>query len=76
MTVPSLSYDRLIIDNMIDSLVLVEKRQGERKKSNTENQYTFTKTPFGKDQILNIVLFSENGEKLTELRMKNEDSIE
>lgn len=58
MTVPSLSYDRLIIDNLIDSLVIVEKKEGERKKSNVDNQYGFTKSPSGKDQVLNIVLLS------------------
>lgn len=58
MTVPSISYDRLIIDNLIDVLVLVEKREGERKKSNADSQFGFAKSPFGKDQIINIVLLS------------------
>lgn len=58
MTVPSLSYDRLIIDNLIDDLVLVERKEGERKKSNVDNQFGFAKSLFGKDHIINILLLN------------------
>jgi hypothetical protein len=73
MNVSPLSYDRLIVDNLIDSFVLVESTSIQRKK-NAFGSTQFTKTPaksnFCKSQFDQIFLYNNKGVELAELKLK------
>ena len=80
MKLPSISYDRLVSQNMFDCLVLRIKDKKERKYSQAEpikflNRTSKKVVNLLTKPLITIYLFNELGEELGTLNMNHSDSL-
>ena len=80
LSIPPISYERLVADNMFDALVLKIKDKNERKSLRAEpvefiNNSSKKVTLFLSQNTSTILLYNELGDELGTLNMANTDSL-